>query len=791
MFIYKRNLVGCAVLLCTLVTIAFGLSDTICLAQEDGEHSESFLKGKAVYTKLCAHCHGAAGEGTPDYSIALTGDKSVLELTDLIDRTMPEGEPELCSAEEARDVAAYIHNEFYSPLAQARIRPATVDFSRLTVRQFENSVTDVLRSFQTWDSTSKENGLKAAYYNLRWFDEKKRVIERTDPEISFSFGAEKPAGFPSEPDTEKRAADDIHDELEFSIQWTGSVYIPKTGDYEFILESENGVRLFLNDNQKELIDAWVASGTETSHRGTTHLLGGRRYAIRVEFFRYKQPTASIKLKWKRPGFAEEVIPTRFLFKEWAPELFVINTPFPPDDRSSGYERGTTISKGWKEAVIQASLETGDYVSSKIPTLAGLGENDENRAQKIRDFSIRFVTTAFRRPLSEEQIHELIDRQLTGVSEEIGVKRVVLRTLMSPAFLYREHGHQQFDQYSMASWLSFTLWDSIPDQALLDAAGRGELETEEQISQQVERMLGDYRSKTKLLGFLQQWLRLDHMVEIVKDQKVHTGFDHQMVSDLQASLELFLDEVINSPEADLKQFFLDDGLYLNGRLATYYGADLPADSPLQRYVFEGQARSGVLTHPLLLAGFAYDLETSPIHRGVFISRSLLGRRLKPPPEAVAPLAPDLHAGLTTRERVLIQTSPNSCQTCHTMINDLGFSLEHFDASGRYRSQDKNQEINDAGSYVDRFGTETSFHGSRELAEFLASSPETREAFTEQLFQYLVKQPVRAFGPEELSRQTQRFADSGTNIRTLMKNIVVSSALGARQLERQKSTASVNH
>src|SRR5688572_30235614 len=101
--------------------------------------------------------------------------------------------------------------------------------------------------------------------------------------------------------------------------------------------------------------------------------------------------------------------------------------------------------------------------------------------------------------------------------------------------------------------------------------------------------------------------------------------------------------------------------------------------------------GVITHPYLLSAFAYTSTSSPIHRGVFVSRSLLGRTLRPPPEAVAPLAPDLHADLTTRERVLLQTKAQACQTCHGMINPIGFSLENFDAIGRYRVQEKEKPV----------------------------------------------------------------------------------------------------
>src|SRR5690606_16212402 len=148
-----------------------------------------------------------------------------------------------------------------------------------------------------------------------------------------------------------------------------------------------------------------------------------------------------------------------------------------------------------------------------------------------------------------------------VPQDVGMKRLVLRTLLSPQFLYREHGRGEFDNFATASWLSFTLWDSLPDAALWKAAAAGELNTPAQIRAQVDRMLPDMRTQSKLLHFFHQWLRLDHMPEIVKDQNAFSGFDAPLVSDLRTSLELFLDDVLLSEEASFQRLFLDPELYL--------------------------------------------------------------------------------------------------------------------------------------------------------------------------------------------------------------------------------------
>jgi hypothetical protein len=161
--------------------------------------------------------------------------------------------------------------------------------------------------------------------------------------------------------------------------------------------------------------------------------------------------------------------------------------------------------------------------------------------------------------------------------------------------------------------------------------------------------------------------------------------------------------------------------------------------------------------------------------VFIARSLLGRSLRPPPEAVSPLAPDLHPDLSTRERITLQTSPQMCQACHALINPLGFPLEHFDAAGRFRTQEKEKLIDAAGAYRTRSGGEVKFSGAREMAAFLAGSDETHAAFVEQLFQYLVKQPIRAYGPEALGRLQKSFVENNFHIRRLMVEIMALAAV----------------
>jgi cytochrome c5 len=756
--------------------------------------------GEQIYRQQCANCHGTAGEGTDDhYPRALVGERSVAGLARLIAKTMPEDAPGECVGEDAEKVAAYIHESFYSKTAQVRnkFQPPRIELSRLTVRQYKSAIADLVGSFQASGRWDDQRGLKAEYSGR---SRRRRdggggggSLNRVDPEIHFNFGTGSPI---PEQDALKDLANSWQSapvllvplasfrgfSQEFRVNWQGSLLAPETGEYEFLVKTENATRLSVNDKVRPVIDALVKSGNDTEYRGSVYLLGGRAYPIRLELSRAKEKTTSIALEWKLPRRTFEVIPPRNLSPSSFPETFVLQTAFPPDDRSIGYERGTSVSKAWDQSTTDAAIEVVTHVAARLKELAGVGPDAPDREPKLREFCRRFAERAFRRPLTDEQKAFFIDRQFKEAKNpETAVKRVVLLVLKSPRFLYREIGSNGLDGHDVASRLSFGLWDSIPDQPLLDAAAAGQLSTREQVVRQAERMVGDLRARSKLRDLFLQWLKVDQVPDIAKDPKRYPQFNEVIASDLRTSLDLFLDEIIRSEAADFRQLLRADYVYLNGRLAQFYGADLSSDAPFQKVYLDQNQRAGVLTHPYLMASFAYTASSSPIHRGVFVARSVLGRVLRPPPEAVAPLAADLHPDLTTRQRVTLQTKPESCQSCHGMINPLGFTLEHFDAVGRYRKDEKGRSIDTTGWYETRAGDMVKFEGVRDLAAFLAVSEETHTAIVQQMFHHLVKQPVRAYGPQALPDLRRFFAANGFNLRKLMVEIMATSALTPRGIK----------
>lgn len=731
--------------------------------------------GEKLYRMHCVRCHGPTGEGTKKHPQALAGTMPIAALAKLIDKTMPEDDPDKLNAAQSADVAAYIFDAFYSPAAQARVRPARIELSRLTVGQYRNATADLVAGFRGPARWGNERGLHGEYFSARGFQRNKRIIDRTDPQVKFDFGTEAPVG---------GKFDAPHT---FSIRWEGSVLPPESGTYEFVVRTDHAARLWVNDVKKPLIDAWVKSGSDTEYRASIALLAGRPYTVRLEFSKAKQGVddskknpnpkpvkASIALLWKPPHGTVGAIPARVLSPARSPEVFVVSTPFPPDDRSLGWERGTSVSKEWEAAATDAALETASYVMAKLAELSGVGENASNRPAKLRAFCGKFAELAFRRPLSTDEKKMFIDRPFeTTKDADIAVRRSLVLVLLSPRFLYREVSAG--DAYAAAARLSFALWDAPPDEGLLKAAAAGKLATREQLKAQAERMLADPRARAKLRDFLFTWLKLDQPRDLTKDAKRFPGFNETAAADLRTSLELFLDDVMWGDGSDFRKFLLADYTYLNESLGKLYGVEVPPEAGFSRIVLNTGNRAGVLTHPYLLATFAYPAESSPIHRGVFVARGILGVTLRPPPDAFTPFAANLHPTLTTRERVTLQTKPAACITCHGVINPLGFPLERFDAIGGYREKDNAKPVDARGYYKTRSGREVKFTGAVELAQFLAASEEVHTAFTEKLFHHLVKQPVRAYGADKLDELRKGFAGDAFNVRKLAVEIAVTGAV----------------
>ena len=764
-----------------VLIVCFGLALTVPVSLEASldDQDPILQRGQRIYSQQCSSCHGASGQGNTDsYEDPLIGDLNVAELTELIVETMPEENPSSCTGEDATAVATYVHTEFYSSDAQfKRNRPRT-RLSRRTVRQYREAIADLLGHFaRRRTKITDERGLKARYYAYRSQRRGQRLAERMDAQIDFSREA---GGLPYfRADDKYDNVPKINDENKtgrgFSAYWDGGIVAPKTGYYELIVETTNGFKLWLNDKRKPLIDHWVKLGDQDVHRARIFLLGGRAYRFGVEMFAFKEPDAAICIKWKPPGESESVIPARAFVPTSPSEVAVVDTPFPPDDASDGYERGISVSKEWDAATTSAAIAVSEWIANRIWKLANADPDKPDHVEKIKRFCETFVERAFVTSLNNDEknffVHQHFDSE-QGLQDQ--VKRVVILALKSPRFLYPELQDRSLD-FDTANRLAQTLWDSVPDRELFLAARESKLSDSDSVTKQLQRMAADPRSREKIRSFFHYWLRTHEAAEATKDDDLFPGFDEQLLKSLSRSLDMFLDDVVWSPKSDFRELFLAQHLYVNSQIAKFYGfddlenVDQAEKSDFFRIEADPSNRAGILTHPFLMAGLAYHRESSPIHRGVFVARSLLGRRLRQPPEDVEPLTEEFNPKMTTRERVEHQTKETACMSCHSVINPLGFSLENYDAVGRFRFEDKEKPIDVSSVYETPDGESVPLDGARDLAAFLANNSAAQKSFINQVFRYYTKQPAQAYGKETINGLHAKFVENRFNIQKLLIDI----------------------
>ncbi len=723
--------------------------------------AQELSRGEAIWKKTCSECHGVDGQGVVGkYDHPLTGLKSLDEVASLIEQTMPEQDPSLCVGEDARAVAEYLLAKI-SPAVEQPTRPR-IELLHLTNVQYRNAIASLFDEFLGSAEPVPDRGLQARYFNSRGFDQAKKVEERIEPTIDVDWQRGGPLGDKTDPN-------------EFCVQWEGSLFAPTSGVYRFIIQSPNGYRLFINRLNVPLLDSWVATINEPEKSAEIQLIGGRWYSLKFEFLKVKDPAVSVRLLWQPPYRAKTVVPQSVLMPITSRPVMLVQTPFPADDSNLGYRRGALVSNEWDQATTDAAIEVAAIVAEHLPRFVGKPAEPEKLAEAARKFCVRIAERAFRRSLNDELRGRYIEnffQQTEGPAD--AVKGSLTTILKSPLFLYvgLDRGRQESE--TTAERLAWALTDTLPTRGLETFIASANARNTDARRKTAEEILFSPAGKLKWQQFFVEWLKLDETGELSKDQETFAGFDELLVNDLQESLLRFVDEVLWGEEADFRKLLLADHLWLNERLARFYSAsqfdvNAAGDNPFQKVGFDPRQRAGLLTHPLMLSHFSYFRSTSPIHRGVFVSRKLMGIALKPPPVAVEPLGEDYDPHMTTRERVEFQTRPDNCMSCHRVINPLGFALESLDAVGRPRTTEKDKPIDATGELTMPEGESIKLAGPRQLAEFLVGRRETHRHFVETVFHHAVQQPVAAYGEKALDELTDYFIANGYNIRKLIAEI----------------------
>lgn len=381
---------------------------------------------------------------------------------------------------------------------------------------------------------------------------------------------------------------------------------------------------------------------------------------------------------------------------------------------------------------------------------------EGYAQKILT---RIARRAYRRPVTEADLERPMQffrearksEGWDGMKE--GIESALSAILVSPQFLFRIEKEpanakpgsvHQLNDIQLASRLSFFLWSSIPDDELLDAAEAGKLSNPREMERQIRRMLADTKSASLVNNFANQWLYLRNIGSITPNHRLFPDFDDNLRQAFQRETELFFENVLREdrPVTDLLQA---DHTFLNERLAKHYGVPHVQGSRFRKVALKPEdQRGGLLRHGSILTVTSYATRTSPIIRGDWIMKNILGIQLPPPPPNVPELEENsVDANLPFRERFKEHRANKACAVCHDMIDPIGFALENYDAIGRWRAHEDGRPIDAAGMLPDG----SRFDGISDLESQLLARPELfAGAFTEKLMTFALGRGVEHFdGP----------------------------------------------
>ncbi len=489
-----------------------------------------------------------------------------------------------------------------------------------------------------------------------------------------------------------------------------------------------------------------------------------------------------------------------------PTFDLILPPLPADIPVNGFDNAA------------ASQEPSDVLISRYETIAGLYAQaatvDGPTVQAVlgcTDWSTTAKATAcvtgmlqkegariFRRPMTAGET----GRYLTSFqgwqaqTDFLGAVQLTLTALLqSPQFIYRVEplppdapagAVLPVDPYAMATRLSFFLWESIPDDTLLAAAGANELGTVDELRAQATRMLDDERAKRVFWDFHRQWLYLDRILlpeGLTRTPQVDPDWTAATQASAEQETELFVQNTL-AGGGTFHDLLLSPSAWVDGEMSRVYGLSAPADPTVfAPTTLPGSQRAGVLTRVAFLAGYSHAGATSPPVRGNGIELRLLCELPISPPPGVnlsQPMAAPDAGPETNRELFEQRTSPPMCQGCHAGLNGIGFGFESYDAAGHFQTTDDGLPVDATGTLI---GADVGgpFDGAVELSKMLSTSETVHACAAESWVRFaLGRAPVAAESPG-ITALASDFLQDGGDVRGLMLAIVTSPTFRQRVVE----------
>jgi hypothetical protein len=484
--------------------------------------------------------------------------------------------------------------------------------------------------------------------------------------------------------------------------------------------------------------------------------------------------------------------------------------FPPEDYVDGFKNQARyqsmtplLVEAYSTSAEKLALNAfraGD-INHLIPCKAVSATDVKCRDQFVRSFGLR----AFRRPLREVEFKRYAaafsaQASLNGKFLE-GARTVVEAMLQSPNFLFHlEAGPDgQSVDYDIASRLSYLLQDTMPNQALLDAAAKGELRTAAGRDAATRRLLDDPRAHQALDEYFDQWLRFDRVLNSSKEERRFPQFSLEMAASMVEETRRLLDHLVWD-DRNFMELLTADYAYLSADLATLYKLPAPSGQFELMHFPPGTPRAGLLGEASFLAANAGPTETSPTARGIFIREQLLCQHVPPPPPNVDTNLPEATEDKpsTRRQRMSAHVENPLCASCHRLMDPIGFGLESFDAIGRFREHEsiliesstgKRKDEKTINLDLDTRGEvagipNSAFSDSSQLGAILAKSTVCQECMVRQIFRYAFGRLETASDEETIHQLFETFRDSGYHFKDLLTGLVRSPEFSAGLEDNQR-------
>jgi mono/diheme cytochrome c family protein len=406
--------------------------------------------------------------------------------------------------------------------------------------------------------------------------------------------------------------------------------------------------------------------------------------------------------------------------------------------------------------------------------------------------------AWRRPVASADLDPLMPFYEQGRKEggfELGIERALERLLVSPQFLFRIERDPpgvapgtpyKISDLELASRLSFFLWSSLPDYELLDAAASGKLREPGALEQQVKRMMADARSESLVTNFAEQWLFLRDLESKRPDDLLFPDYDESLVAAMRRETELFLSSVLRSGRSVL-DLISGNYTFLNDRLARHYGIPGVQGSYFRKVTFPPESpRGGLLGQGSFLTITSYSTRTSPVVRGKWVLENLLSAAPPPPPPNIPALkteSPEKGKPLSMRAAMIQHRANPACAGCHARMDPIGFSMENFDAIGRWRDRDAAGPI-DASGVLDG----SKIEGVAGLKKALLAHPdEFVRTITERLLMFATGRNVQYYDAPAVRSIVRQAAAANYSFPSLILGVVKSVPFQMRVAQEEKRPA----